>query len=80
MKAVTLHVDEGVYERYRREAQLRKRSAADLIREAMGAYLCELSPSSQPSLLDETEPASVGSILELPDTRAEWLDGFLEKK
>lgn len=78
MKAVTLHLNEGIYERYKREAQLRNRSASDLIREAMGAYLEALAPPEQPSLLDETAPAQVGRILSFPDSRKELLDDFLE--
>jgi hypothetical protein len=78
MKAVTLHLEEGIYDRYKREAQLRKRSASDLIREAMGAYLEELAPPEQPSLFDETEPAHVGRILAFPLNREELLDDFLE--
>lgn len=80
MKAVTLHLDEGVYDRYQREAQLRKQSASALIREAMGAYLTELAPPDQQSLLDEAEPASVEDILDFPSTRADMLDGFLERE
>ncbi|MCC5850381.1 MAG: ribbon-helix-helix protein, CopG family [Verrucomicrobia bacterium] len=80
MKAVTLHLEESVYDRYKREARLRNRSASDLIREAMGAYLTELSPTHQPSLLDETEPATVGRVVNLPVYRAELLDDFLESE
>ncbi|GEM_PF-1272548 len=80
MKSVTLHLDEGVYHRYQWEAQLRKQSASALIREAMGAYLTELAPPEHPSLLDEVEPASVGKFLDLPTTRAEMLDDFLERE
>ena len=65
---------------HRREARLRKRSASDLIREAMGTYLEALAAPDQPSLLEENEPASVGEILNLPETRSEWLDDFLERE
>lgn len=78
MKVVTLHLEEGVYDRYKREALLRKRSTSDLIREAMGAYLEELAPPEQLSLLDETEPARVGKVLLWPENRADLLDNFLE--
>lgn len=80
MKAVTLHVEEGVYDRYKREAGLRNRSASDLIREAMGAYLKELAPPEQPSLLDESEPARVGAMIQWPEHRADLLDDFLESE
>ncbi len=80
MKAVTLHLDEAVYNRVQREARLRKQSASALIREAMGAYLTEWTPPEQPSLLDEVEPASVEGILDLPSNRAEMLDEFLERE
>lgn len=80
MRTVTLHLDEEVYNRYQREAHLRKRSASALIREAMRAYLTELAPPEQTSLLDEVEPASVGKILDLPATRAEMLHEFLERE
>lgn len=80
MKAVTLHVEEDVYDRYKREARLRKRSASDLIREAMGTYLAELAPLEQPSLLDETEAASVGALIDWPERRADLLDDFLERE
>lgn len=76
MKAVTLHVEEGVYDRYKREARLRNRSASDLIREAMGTYLLELAPPDQPSLLAETEPASVGGVLSFPQSRSDLLNDF----
>jgi hypothetical protein len=79
MKAVTLHMEEGVYDRYKREARLRNRSASDLIREAMGAYLEELAPPQQHSLLDESEPARVGALLEWPEHRSELLDDFTNR-
>jgi len=79
MKAVTLHVDERVYERYKREARQRNRSASALIREAMGVYLAEIVPPNQPSLLDEHEPVSVGKIRDLPESRGDWVDGLLER-
>ncbi len=78
MKAITLHIEEFVYERYKREARLRKRSASDLIREAMGVYLEVIAPTDRASLLDESVPAQVGEILSLPGSRAELFDDFLE--
>lgn len=80
MKVVTLHIDETVYDQYKREARLRRRSASELIREAMGAYLEEMVAPDRASLLDESVPARVGEIFSLPNSRAELFDDFLERE
>jgi hypothetical protein len=77
MKPISLTVDEGEYETFRRLAASRKRSIAQLIRDAMTVYLGQLEQRSPLRDL----PVLVGHhpIEPLP-TRAEIYDDILASK
>jgi len=76
MKAVTIHLDEAAYGEFQREARKQRRTASDLIREAMEVYRRGLHPS-RTRLSDSADPASVGSVLKPWSTRGELLEDFL---
>jgi predicted transcriptional regulator len=78
MKAVTIHVDEPVYDQYKQWARASSRSTSELIREAM-AYYRSHSPSSEKSLQEPEAPASVGKILHSWTGREDLLDDFLSR-
>jgi len=61
MKAVTIHVEEDVYEAFKKRARETGQTAAAIIREAMADYkMKRMKPKH--SLLDH-KPSSVGGVL-----------------
>lgn len=71
MKSISTHVSPQAYERFRVLASRRGRSVAELIREAMDAYLAE-ERQQGPSLRDI--PARRSGRLKKKWTRAELVD------
>jgi hypothetical protein len=80
MKAVTIHLDEQVYKRFKYEAMEQERTASDLIREAMAVYLEEKVETESHSVLNHPPARSVGGLLDVPETRAELLEDFWDRK
>ena len=76
MKVISVHVDEEPYELLRSLASLRKRSVAELIREAMAEYL-ERERTSGSSILECT-PNDSGA-LRRSWTREELLGEMTER-
>lgn len=79
MKAVTIHLEESVYSEFQKLAQKSKRSASELIREAMELYRQKVKKNTH-SLIDSPPAASVGAILEPWPNRSEMLDNFFERE
>lgn len=79
MKAVTIHLDESVYFEFQKLARKSKRTASELIREAMDLYRQKVKKNS-PSLIDSPPAASVGGILEPWSNRSEMLDNFFDRE
>ena len=76
MKAVTVHLDESVYRDFQQQARKQRRTASELIREAMETYRQRIKPARAP-LSESPAPASVGSVRQQWFSRAELLDDFL---
>jgi predicted CopG family antitoxin len=79
MKAVTIHLDESVYSEFQKLARKSKRTASELIREAMDLYRQKVKKNSS-SLIDSPPAASVGGILEPWSNRSEMLDNFFDRE
>lgn len=79
MKAVTIHLEESVYSEFQTLARKTKRSASELIREAMEMYR-QKSKNHAHSLADSPPPASVEAILEPWSNRSEMLDNFFDRE
>ena len=76
MKAVTVHLDESVYRDFQQQARKQRRTASELIREAMETYRQRLKPARAP-LSKSPAPASVGSVRQPWSTRSDLLEDFL---
>ena len=76
MKVVTVHLDENIYRDFQQQARKQRRTASELIREAMDSYRQRLKPVRAP-LSESPAPASVGSVRQPWSSRAELLDDFL---
>lgn len=76
MKAVTVHLDENAYREFQQQARKQRRTASELIREAMESYRQRFKPARAP-LSKSPEPASVGSVRKPWSSRSELLDDFL---
>ena len=73
MKAISINVSEPVYAAFQKEARRRDRTAAELIREAMEAYLHQqLSPRTS---LHDLRPVSLGGLRKPMN----WADDLLEE-
>lgn len=79
MKAVTIHLEESVYYEFQTLARKSKRSASELIREAMEMYR-QKSKKNAHSLADSPPPASVGGVLQPWSERSEMLDNFFDRE
>jgi Arc/MetJ-type ribon-helix-helix transcriptional regulator len=79
MKAVTIHLEESVYSDFQTLARKSKRSASELIREAMDLYRQKVKKNTH-SLTDSPPAASVGDILEPWSKRSEMLDNFFDRE
>jgi len=79
MKAVTIHLEESVYSEFQTLARKSKRSASELIREAMDLYRQKVKKNTH-SLIDSPPAASVGDILEPWSKRSEMLDNFFDRE
>ena len=77
MKVVTVHLDENVYRDFQQQARKQRRTASELIREAMESYRQRLKPVRAPLSESPAPPASVGSVRQSWSSRAELLDDFL---
>jgi len=78
MRAVTIHVDERVYEEIRGMARGMERSASELIREAMVEYRDRHMRGGKP-LWERDPAATVGEVGEGALERADWADDFWER-
>ena len=76
MKAVTIHLDENIYRDFQQQARKQRRTASELIREAMESYRQRIKPARAPLSLSPA-PASVGSVRQPWSSRADLLDDFL---
>ena len=76
MKAVTVHLDENIYRDFQQQARKQRRTASELIREAMESYRQRLKPARAP-LSESPSPASVGSVRQPWSSRSDLLDDFL---
>jgi len=76
MKAVTVHLDENIYRNFQQQARKQRRTASELIREAMESYGQRLRPNRAP-LSESSAPASVGAVRQRWSSRADLLDDFL---
>lgn len=76
MKVVTVHLDENIYRDFQQQARKQRRTASELIREAMEIYRQRLKPARAP-LSESPAPASVGQVRQTWSSRAELLDDFL---
>ena len=76
MKAVTVHLDENIYRDFQQQARKQRRTASELIREAMESYHRRIKPARAP-LSESPAPASVGSVRQPWSSRADLLDDFL---
>jgi hypothetical protein len=73
MKTISINVSEPVYAAFQEEARRRDRTAAELIREAMEAYLRDrLSPRTS---LRELRPVSLGGLRK----PLNWADDLLDE-
>jgi hypothetical protein len=79
MKAVTIHLEESVYSEFQMLAQKSKRSASELIREAMDLYWQKVKKTTH-SLIDSPPAASVGGVLQPWSGRSEMLDNFFDRE
>lgn len=79
MKAVTIHLEESVYSEFQTLARKSKRSASELIREAMEMYRQKVKKTKH-SLIDSPPPTSVGGVLQPWSDRSEMLDGFFDRE
>lgn len=79
MKAVTIHLEESVYSDFQTLARKSKRSASELIREAMDLYRQKVKKTSH-SLIDSPPAASVGGVLQHWSKRSEVLDNFFDRE
>jgi len=79
MKAVTIYLEESVYSEFQTLARKSKRSASELIREAMDLYRQKVKKNTH-SLIDSHPAASVGDILEPWSKRSEMLDNFFDRE
>ena len=79
MKAVTIHLEESVYSEFQTLARKSKRSASDLIREAMDLYRQKVKKNTH-SLADSLPAAAVGRVIENWPSRAEMLDNFFDRE
>ena len=77
MKAISVHVAEDDYRRFKLLAAMKGRPVAELIREAMSAFLHRERMTGRP--LTEIPAHDSGPMLEAW-TRAEVFDEMLEKK
>jgi hypothetical protein len=73
MKAISLHVPDQTYDRFRELAARRGRPAAELIREAMESWLAV--QQGEHSILD-IQPRTCGRQLAEPDREATWDEMF----
>jgi hypothetical protein len=78
MKAVTIHLEESVYSEFQTLARKSKRSASDLIREAMDLYRQKVKKNTH-SLVDSLPAVAVGNV-ENWTSRAEMLDNFFDRE
>jgi hypothetical protein len=78
MKAVTIHLEETVYSEFQMLARKSKRSASELIREAMDLYRQKVKKNTC-SLIDSPPAASIGSVLQPWSNRSEMLDNFFDR-
>jgi len=78
MKAVTIHLEESVYSEFQTLARKSKRSASDLIREAMDLYRQKVKKNTH-SLVDSLPAVAVGNVVNWP-SRAEMLDNFFDRE
>lgn len=79
MKVVTIHLEESVYSEFQTLARKSKRTASELIREAMDLYRQKVKKNTH-SLLDPPPPASVGGFLQPWSDRSEMLDNFFNRE
>lgn len=79
MKAVTIHLEESVYSEFQKMAIKSKRSASELVREAMDLYRQKVKKNSH-SLIDSPPAASVGGVLQPWADRSEILDNFFDRE
>ena len=78
MKAVTLHLDESVYSEFQSLARKSKRTASDLIREAMQNYRDRCKKNTH-SLAAAPPPASVGAVFKPFTTREDMLEDYFDR-
>ena len=78
MKAVTLHLDESVYSDFQSLARKSKRTASDLIREAMQVYRDRYKKNTH-SLAEAPPPASVGVAFKPLTTREDMLVDYFDR-
>jgi hypothetical protein len=76
MKAVTIHLDETAYRDFQHAARKQRRTASQLIREAMESYRRSLR-SPRHRLCDAPDAVSVGSVLKPWSSRGDLLEDFL---
>lgn len=76
MKPISVHVAEDDYQNFKVLAALRGRPVAELLREAMAAYLVHERPTGRP--LQDIPAHDSGKMLE-GWTRSELLDEMLER-
>ena len=76
MKAVTVHLDEAAYRDFQQQAKKERRTASELIREAMDTYRQRRKPA-RARLCESSEPVSVGSVRQPWSSRADLLGDFL---
>jgi len=79
MKAVTLQLEEPVYREYQKMAHQSKRSASDLIQEAMESYRSTFA-KKQASLADASPAISVQRVLRPWVGREDLLEDFCERQ
>ena len=79
MKAVTIHLEESVYYEFQTLARKSKRSASELIREAMDLYRHKVKKNTH-SLAYSPPPAAVGGAIDNWPSRAEMLDNFFDRE
>ena len=78
MKAVTIHLDESIYSEFQSLARKSKRTASDLIREAMQVYR-DRSKKNTHSMAEAPPPASVGAVLKPFSNRGDMLEDFFDR-
>lgn len=78
MKTITIHVPEKTYEAFKTHASSQKRSAAELIREAMEEYYRSHLQSAR-SIFDH-EPADLGETLKPLSSEDDLLEEMLNDR